>query len=131
MSPKTVRALIPILVSLAAANVARGQDLADLDLETLMDMEVNVTSVSKKSARLADSAAAVTVITRDDLRRLGVTHLDLSESFRGQSDYHFPHDVHWNAKGSAIVADAVEAFLEAQGVFEPRPRQAAQRAPAP
>jgi hypothetical protein len=67
----------------------------------------------------------------ESMRRLGVTHLDLSESFRGQSDYHFPHDVHWNAKGSAIVADAVEAFLEAQGVFEPRPRQAAQRAPAP
>jgi len=67
----------------------------------------------------------------ESVRRLGVTHLDLSDAFRGQSDYHFLHDVHWNAKGSAIVADAVEAFLEAQGVFEPRPPPAAQRSPAP
>jgi len=75
MSPKTLRALIPFFVSMAAMGAARAQELADLDLETLMDMEVNVTSVSKKSARLVDSAAAVTVITRDDLRRLGVTEL--------------------------------------------------------
>jgi iron complex outermembrane recepter protein len=75
MSPKPARASIPFLICLGVAGVANGQDLADLDLETLMDMEVNVTSVSKKSARLAESAAAVTVITRDDLRRLGVTQL--------------------------------------------------------
>jgi iron complex outermembrane recepter protein len=75
MSPKIARALIPFVVSLGGAAVANGRDLADLDLETLMDMEVNVTSVSKKSARLAESAGAVTVITRDDLRRLGVTQL--------------------------------------------------------
>jgi len=67
----------------------------------------------------------------ESVRRLGVTHLDLSEAFRGQTDFHFQHDMHWNAKGNALVADAVERFLEAQGVFEPRAPAQAQRAPGP
>jgi len=43
---------------------------ADLSLEQLMDEPV--TSVSKKQQRLGDVAAAITVLTNDDLRRSGV-----------------------------------------------------------
>ena len=42
-------------------------DLLDLSLEELLAQEV--TSVAKKSRRIADSAAAVTVITQEDIRR--------------------------------------------------------------
>ena len=42
-------------------------DLLDLSLEELLAQEV--TSVAKKARRIADSAAAVTVITQDDIRR--------------------------------------------------------------
>lgn len=42
-------------------------DLLDLSLEELLAQEV--TSVAKKSRRIGDSAAAVTVITQDDIRR--------------------------------------------------------------
>lgn len=45
--------------------------LADLGLETLLNMEV--TSVAKKAQRLSESAAAIHVITNEDLRRSGVT----------------------------------------------------------
>lgn len=48
-------------------------DLADLTLEELMAIEV--TSVSRTPEKLSSVAAAVTVITADDMRRAGVTSL--------------------------------------------------------
>ncbi len=47
--------------------------LFDLTLEQLM--ELPVTSVSRKETPLSRSAAAVAVITADDIRRLGITSL--------------------------------------------------------
>lgn len=48
-------------------------DLTQLSLEDLMDIEI--TSVSKKLQRLSEAAAAVYVITQEDLRRSGVTNI--------------------------------------------------------
>ncbi len=48
-------------------------DLANLSLEQLMDVEV--TSVSKRPQRLGDAAAAIFVITQDDIRRSGMTSI--------------------------------------------------------
>ncbi len=48
-------------------------DFTQMTLEELMD--VQVTSVSKKKQPLADSAAAVFVITREDIKRSGVTNI--------------------------------------------------------
>ncbi len=47
------------------------RDLTQLSLEDLMN--IRITSVSKKAQRLSDAAAAVFVITSDDIRRSGVT----------------------------------------------------------
>jgi len=46
-------------------------DLAKLSLEALMDIEV--TSASRKSQRLANTAAAIFVINQEDIRRSGAT----------------------------------------------------------
>lgn len=46
-------------------------DLTDFRLEQLMNIEV--TSVSKKAQKLSDAAAAVFVITQEDIRRSGAT----------------------------------------------------------
>ncbi|MCE5324527.1 TonB-dependent receptor [bacterium] len=48
-------------------------DLTQLSLEDLMNIQV--TSVSKKAERLSDSAAAVYVITSEDIRRSGATSI--------------------------------------------------------
>jgi iron complex outermembrane receptor protein len=48
-------------------------DLTRLSLEQLMDIEV--ISVSKKPEKVADAAAAVFVITQEDIRRSGATHI--------------------------------------------------------
>jgi iron complex outermembrane receptor protein len=49
------------------------QDLKRLSIEELA--EVDVTSVSRRVERLSDTAAAVSVVRQDDIRRTGVTTL--------------------------------------------------------
>ena len=63
----------------AAASVPQETDtveaseLKSLSIEELM--EIDVTSVSRRSERVSQAAAAVTVITSEDIRRSGVTSL--------------------------------------------------------
>ena len=65
------------LLLLAAHQVSNGasdsQDALELNVEDLLSVEV--TSVSKKAQALNDSAAAVFVITHDDIKRSGVTSI--------------------------------------------------------
>ncbi len=51
------------------------QDLTGLSLEALMDIEVNVTSMSRRERPVRDTSAAVFVVTAEDIRRSGVTNL--------------------------------------------------------
>lgn len=54
---------------------AQERDLTDLDLDTLMGMDVSVTSATRRAQSAAEAAAAVYVITREDIRRSGATTL--------------------------------------------------------
>ena len=62
---------------LAANSGAQGRqsvpDVTTLSVEDLMNMQV--TSVSKRTQKVADAAAAVFVITQDDIRRSGATSI--------------------------------------------------------
>ncbi len=64
-------------VLLAANSGAQGQqtvpDVTTLSMEDLMNMQV--TSVSKRTQKVADAAAAVFVITQEDIRRSGATSI--------------------------------------------------------
>ena len=57
----------------AGAPAGESEDLTSLSLEQLMQLEV--TSVSKRPERLSDAAAAVYVITQEDIRRSGATSI--------------------------------------------------------
>jgi iron complex outermembrane receptor protein len=61
------------LLTLAAPVLAQepGTDLSQLSIEDLMSIEI--TSASRREQRTADVAAAVFVITQDDIRRSGMT----------------------------------------------------------
>ncbi|MGQ9369203.1 TonB-dependent receptor plug domain-containing protein [Azospirillum sp. A39] len=50
-------------------------DLTALSLEELMSIEVTVTSAAKRPQRLGDAAAAVFVLTGDEIRRSGATSI--------------------------------------------------------
>jgi iron complex outermembrane recepter protein len=65
-----------ISLALAAAQAsAAEQDLTDLDLATLMSMDVTVTAASRRAQSSSDAAAAVYVITREEIERSGATSL--------------------------------------------------------
>ena len=72
----TQRAALATLV-LCAVSIAAygdsGDDLVGMSLAQLMNEPI--TSVSKKPSRLSDSAAAVAVVTQEDIRRLGIASL--------------------------------------------------------
>ncbi len=78
---RSTRFLPMMLAGLLAAPSARSEapsllasaDLTSLSLEQLMDMEV--TSVTKTPERRSQSAAAIYVLTADDIRRSGATSI--------------------------------------------------------
>jgi iron complex outermembrane recepter protein len=69
--------LVPVLVAMAtsvgAEETGNSSNLGDLSIEELMNE--SITSVSKKETKLNQSAAAISVITQEDIRRLGITSL--------------------------------------------------------
>ena len=68
-------ALSPLLLAQATqpAMASGSNDNRFLDMDLTQLMEVTITSVSKKPQTLGDTAAAVFVITQEDIRRSGVT----------------------------------------------------------
>ena len=75
---KTLRrchlALPTVLLMVAPAwSQDKPRDLAEKSIEDLMNMEV--TSVSKKEQKLSSVAAAIFVITQEDIRRSGATNI--------------------------------------------------------
>ncbi len=76
LDTRAVRAaavLIALAASLCAGGARAQADLADASLEDLMQMDV--TSASRRTQALNDTAAAVHVITAEDIRRSGATRL--------------------------------------------------------
>src|SRR5690348_12085230 len=80
-NPQTVRFMRQVLAlvllfttrTFAAPQQSDIPDVTAMSMEDLMNMQV--TSVSKRSQKLADAAAAVFVITQDDIRRSGATSI--------------------------------------------------------
>lgn len=70
-------ALTPLLLAQATlpALASGSDDNRFLDMDLTQLMEVTITSVGKKPQTLADTAAAVFVITQEDIRRSGVTSI--------------------------------------------------------
>lgn len=64
---------IPCLPASGSAAVEEGNDFFDMDISQLM--QITITSLSRKPQNLSGSAAAVYVITQDDIHRSGVTSI--------------------------------------------------------
>lgn len=118
--------LIAILVAtlaLVAACVhpdSHDTDLTQLSLEDLMNIEV--TSVSKKAERVSDSAAAVYVITQEDIRRSGAT--SIADALRMVPGLHVASvDSHlWaiSSRGfNSRFADKMLALIDGRSVYGP------------
>lgn len=84
----------------AAGQAQTSRELADLPLAALLDMEVSGTS--RFATRRSESAAAVTVITREEIRALG--HRTLGEALR-------------SVRGVMVASDRVYDYIGVRGFF--------------
>jgi iron complex outermembrane recepter protein len=73
--PSQARMLVAVILVLTTWASAQNNvvDVTALSVEDLMNMQV--TSVSKRTQKVADAAAAVFVITQEDIRRSGATNI--------------------------------------------------------
>src|SRR3954470_5811090 len=65
--------LLPAFAADRSMGTASSTNVMDMDLEALM--KIAVTSPSKRPEKLSDAAAAIYVITQEDIRRSGVTSI--------------------------------------------------------
>lgn len=73
-APYLRRALTIVVAALGTtAHAQSGRAIADLSLEDLLKVEV--TSAARKAQQVGDTPSAVFVITNDDIRRSGATHI--------------------------------------------------------
>jgi len=106
--------------AIAAIVVARAVDLADLSLEELGN--VVVTSVSRRQERLAAAPASVYVISREDIRRSGVT--SLPEALRLAPNLQVAradtNQYAISARGSnAVLANKLLVLIDGRVVYTP------------
>ncbi|GAB6907063.1 TonB-dependent receptor [Desulfosarcina cetonica] len=112
-----ILALFFCLSGLAAAEPSA---LTEFSIEELMN--IKVTSVSKKAQHLSESAAAIYVITDDDLRRSGVTHIvDALRMVPGMNVARIDSNK-WavNARGSnSRFSDKLLVLVDGRSVYTP------------
>ena len=111
---------LPLSDAFGASAVMRAADLADLSLEELGN--VVVTSVSLRQERLASASASIYVITRDDIRRAGVT--SLPEALRLAPNLQVAradtNQYAISARGSnAVLANKLLVLIDGRAVYTP------------
>ena len=108
----------------APAAAPSPQTLKKLSIEELMDLEV--TSVSRRPEKLSETAAAVQVITGEDIRRSGAT--TLPEALRLASNLHVAQvdSSQWaiSARGfNNTLANKMLVLIDGRSVYTPSDRQ--------
>ena len=114
------------LVLLTTTSLSRAADtnsaraLAELSLEQLMNE--TVTSVSKKEQKLGDAAAAIAVLSNDDLRRSGATSIaEALRSVPGLNVNNF-NSSQWaiSARGfNGLYANKLLVLVDGRAVYTP------------
>lgn len=120
--------MIALLISLMLTDAAfaqtprsaQVQELKQLTIEELVDTDV--TSPSRRAERLGDVAAAVTVITSEDLRRMGV--MTLTQALRLAGQLHVSQvagpQYAISARGFAIsTANKLLVMIDGRTVYSP------------
>ena len=114
------RGLVMVCILLVFGGVSRGEDLTELSLEALMDVEV--TSVSKREEKFFEAAAAIYVITAEDIRRSGAE--SIPEALRMVPGLHVARiDANkWaiSARGFTFrLADKMLVLIDGRSVYTP------------
>lgn len=121
---RSIAALLLLIFATPAARaqetVVAAQDLKNLSIEELM--QIDVTSVSRRSEPLSRAAAAITVITAEDLRRSGVT--SLPEALRLAASLHVAQQTQrlWSISARGFnqgTANKLLVLVDGRSVYSP------------
>jgi iron complex outermembrane receptor protein len=113
--------LLSLAVPAAAAEAPLDPtDLKQLSIEELM--QIDITSVSRRSEPLSQAAAAVTVITQEELRRSGVT--SLAEALRLANGLHVARTTQgtWaiSSRGfNTTTANKLLVLIDGRSIYTP------------
>ena len=107
---------------LVAAPALAGDDLTNMKLEDLMNLRVQVISASKKPQQLADTAAAITVLTGEDIRRSGANSVpEALRQIPGMQVSRLNNGA-WaiSARGFASsIANKLLVLVDGRGIYSP------------
>jgi len=104
----------------AADDLAAPADLAQMSLEQLMN--VQVTSVSRRPQKLIEAAAAIQVISNEDIRRSGATSLPEALRLAGNLEVAQINSHDWaiSARGfNANLANKLLVLIDGRAVYTP------------
>lgn len=109
-----------LILAASSLGAAEAEDLTELSLDDLMDIQV--TSVSKKEESLAGAAAAIFVISGDEIRRSGAS--SIPEALRMVPGLHVARiDAHTWAIGArgfnGTVSDKLEVLMDGRSLYTP------------
>jgi iron complex outermembrane receptor protein len=113
----------PGVAGIAGANAAGGsatETLKTLSVEELLDLEV--TSVSKRVEKLGETASAIVVVTRDDIRRSGATSLPEALRLAGNLQTAQINAAQWaiSARGfNAPLSNKMLVLIDGRTVYTP------------
>jgi len=114
-------AAAPLLCCAPAGAAARvevaQQDLTQLSLQELLD--VQVTSVSKHAEPLRHAAAAVTVITGEDMRRTGARTLAQALRLVPGLQVYRTNAFNYTVTSRGFSGDKLEVLLDGRSVYSP------------
>ena len=122
--PILLTALLPLATRAAADSSAETPNLSGLSLEELANLEV--TSVSKTAEKLSDAAAAIYVITHDDIIRSGAT--TIPEMLRLAPNLHVAQlnantyaisARGFNVADNASMSDKLLVLIDGRSVYTP------------
>lgn len=126
LSPLKCLAVVFVLVFLCAQGLSQTEDslststLKKLSLEDLMNVEV--TSVSKRSEKLIEAASAIQVITNDDIRHSGVKTLAEALKLAANLQVAQVNSSQWaiSARGfNNVLANKLLVLIDGRTVYTP------------
>ena len=114
--------LLVTAVALVAASAQAGDDLTNMKLEDLMNLRVQVISAAKRPQQLADAAAAIYVLTGDDIRRSGASSVPEALRLIPGMQVARLNNGAWaiSARGFASsIANKLLVLVDGRGIYSP------------
>jgi iron complex outermembrane receptor protein len=93
-----------------------------LSIEELMNIEIEVTTVSKRPEKLAEAASAIQVITQEDIRRSGATSLPEALRLASNLQVAQANSSQWaiSARGfNNVLANKLLVMIDGRTVYTP------------